>query len=153
MNPKRRKLLFTVVFIVAGMGIATALALKAFQENLLYFYSPAQVAQGEAPANRPFRVGGLVKAGSVARDPQSLTVHFVLTDTLKEISVAYDGILPDLFREGQGIVANGQLGADGIFVASEVLAKHDENYMPREVADALEDAGVKMNYRQHGVAP
>src|SRR3989304_3384086 len=107
MNAQRRKLVFTVVFIVAGMGIATALALKAFQQNLLYFYSPAQVAKGEAPANRPFRIGGLVVAGSVVRDPQSLAVRFVLTDTLKQVAVDYDGILPDLFREGQGIVANG----------------------------------------------
>lgn len=153
MNPQRRKLLLTVIFIIAGMGIATALALKAFQQNLLYFYSPVQVAQGEAPTNRPFRIGGLVKAGSVVRDPQSLAVRFVLTDTLKEISVDYDGILPDLFREGQGIVANGSLRSDGTFVASEVLAKHDENYMPKEVADALKKAGVKMDYRTHGTAP
>ena len=153
MNAQRRKLVFTVVFIVAGMGIATALALKAFQQNLLYFYSPAQVAKGEAPVNRPFRIGGLVVAGSITRDPKSLAVRFVLTDTLKEISVDYDGILPDLFREGQGIVANGSLRSDGTFVATEVLAKHDENYMPKEVADALKDAGVKMDYRTHAPAP
>jgi len=153
MNVQRRKLVFTVVFIVAGMGIATALALKAFQQNLLYFYSPVQVAQGEAPTNRPFRIGGLVVAGSVVRDPKSLAVRFVLTDTLKEITVDYDGILPDLFREGQGIVANGSLRPDGTFAASEVLAKHDENYMPKEVADALKKAGVKMDYRTHAPAP
>ena len=153
MNPQRRKLVFTVVFIVAGMGIATALALKAFQQNLLYFYSPAQVAKGEAPTNRPFRIGGLVVTGSVVRDPKSLAVRFVLTDTLKQITVDYDGILPDLFREGQGIVANGSLRPDGTFAASEVLAKHDENYMPREVADALKKAGVKMDYRTHALAP
>jgi len=153
MNPKRRKLLFTVIFIVTGMGLATALALKAFQQNLLYFYSPAQVAKGEAPVNRPFRIGGLVLADSVVRDPQSLAVRFVLTDTLKQITVEYDGILPDLFREGQGIVANGRLRPDGTFAASEVLAKHDENYMPKEVADALKDAGVNMPYRTHDAAP
>lgn len=153
MNPQRRKLLFAVIFIVAGMGVATALALKAFQENLLYFYSPAQVAKGEAPTNRPFRIGGLVVAGSVVRDPRSLAVRFELTDTLKQITVDYDGILPDLFREGQGIVANGSLRPDGTFAASEVLAKHDENYMPTEVADALKDAGVKMDYRTHAPAP
>ena len=153
MNTKRRKLLLTVIFIVTGMGIATALALKAFQENLLYFYSPAQIAKGEAPTNRPFRIGGLVKVGSVVRDAKSLAVRFVLTDTLKEISVDYDGILPDLFREGQGIVANGSLRPDGTFTASEVLAKHDENYMPKEVADALKAAGVKMPYRTHDAVP
>ena len=153
MNPKRRKLLFTVIFIVTGMGLATALALKAFQQDLLYFYSPAQVAKGEAPVNRPFRIGGLVLADSVVRDPQSLAVRFVLTDTLKQITVEYDGILPDLFREGQGIVANGRLRPDGTFAASEVLAKHDENYMPKEVADALKDAGVNMPYRTHDAAP
>ena len=153
MNSKRRKVLFTVIFIVAGMGIATALALKAFQQNLLYFYSPAQIAKGEAPINRPFRIGGLVVAGSVARNPDSLAVKFVLTDTLKQVTVEYDGILPDLFREGQGIVANGNLHPDGIFAATEVLAKHDEYYMPKEVADALKDAGVNMNYRTPNPAP
>ncbi|MGH8119383.1 MAG: cytochrome c maturation protein CcmE [Gammaproteobacteria bacterium] len=153
MNAQRRKLLCTVIFVVAGMGLATALALKAFQQNLLYFYSPAQVAKGEAPVNRPFRVGGLVVAGSVVRDPESLTVKFVLTDTLQQITVEYDGILPDLFREGQGIVANGRMRSDGTFAAAEVLAKHDENYMPKEVADALKDAGVNMPYRTHDTAP
>ena len=153
MNIKRRKLVFTVIFIIAGMGVATTLALKAFQQNLLYFYSPAQVVRGEAPANRPFRIGGLVVAGSVVRDPQSLAVRFVLTDTLQQVSVDYEGILPDLFREGQGIVANGSLRPDGTFAASEVLAKHDENYMPQEVADALKKAGVKMDYRSRVPAP
>lgn len=148
MNPKRRKLLFIVVFIVAGMGAATALALKAFQENLLYFFSPTQIAGGEAPDNRDFRIGGLVKEGSVRRDPDSLHVSFTLTDTRHEVDVVYDGILPDLFREGQGIVANGRL-SDGRFVAKEVLAKHDENYMPPEVADALDKAGVKHDYGKY----
>jgi cytochrome c-type biogenesis protein CcmE len=137
MNPRRRKLVITVCFIVAGMAAATTLALKAFRENLLYFYSPSQVLAGEAPPGRAFRIGGLVQAGSVTRNPDSLAVRFVLTDTLKFVTVTYDGVLPDLFREGQGIVANGKLRSDGTFEASEVLAKHDENYMPPEVAGAL----------------
>lgn len=145
MNPRRRKLLMMVVFIVLGMGTATGLALMAFQENLLYFYSPTQVADGEAPLERNFRIGGMVREGSVVRDPDSLEVRFTLTDTMNDMTVTYDGILPDLFREGQGIVANGRLGEDGRFIAAEVLAKHDENYMPPEVAEALEKAGV-----QHG---
>ena len=149
MNPRRRKLLLTVIFIVVGMGIATGLALMAFQENLLYFYSPSQIAAGEAPGEHAFRVGGMVKEGSVARDPDSLQVSFVLTDTAEEVTVVYDGILPDLFREGQGIVANGRLGDNGRFVASEVLAKHDENYMPPEVADALDKAGVKHDFGKY----
>lgn len=147
MNPRRRKLLLMVIFIVIGMGIATGLALMAFQENLLYFYSPTQVADGEAPVERNFRIGGMVREGSVVRDPDSLEVRFTLTDTMNEVVVAYEGILPDLFREGQGIVANGRLGEDGYFIAAEVLAKHDENYMPPEVAEALEKAGAKY---QHG---
>lgn len=144
MNPRRRKLLITAIFIVIGVSAATLLGLKAFQENLLYFYSPSQIAAGEAPLTRSFRVGGLVEDGSVVRDQESLVVQFVLTDTLENITVTYDGILPDLFREGQGIVANGNLKADGQFEAFEVLAKHDENYMPPEVADALTKAGVDM---------
>ena len=144
MTPRRRRMLAGVALIVLGAGAATALALKAFQENLLYFYSPTQVAGGEAPVNRPFRIGGLVQEGSVQRDPQSLAVRFVLTDTLHTVEVAYAGVLPDLFREGQGIVANGRLLPDGRFEASQVLAKHDENYMPPEVADALAAAGKSM---------
>ena len=149
MNPKRKKLLLIVIFIVAGMGTATGLALKAFQKNLLYFFSPTQVAQGEAPAGTSFRIGGLVEKGSVKRDPNSLHVSFTLTDTLHEVQVDYDGILPDLFREGQGIVANGRMDGKGVFVASEVLAKHDEKYMPPEVADALKKAGVKHDYGKY----
>ena len=141
MNPARRKKLIVIVVLVIGVGTATALALRAFQQNLLYFYSPMQIAAGEAPSNRPFRIGGMVVAGSVQRDLQSLAVSFTLTDTLKSVRVHYSGVLPDLFREGQGIVANGRLGDDGTFIASEVLAKHDENYMPPEVARALAAAG------------
>ena len=146
MNPRRRKLLFTALFIVFGVVAAAILGLKAFQENLLYFYSPSQIKAGEAPRARVFRVGGLVKEGSVARNPDSLLVQFVLTDTIENVTVVYDGILPDLFREGQGIVANGKLQSDGSFKAIEVLAKHDENYMPPEVADALKKAGADIPY-------
>ena len=151
MNPRRRKILFGVVFIVLGVGAATALVLKAFSENLLYFYSPAQVVAGEAPQSRLFRIGGMVVNGSVERDPDSLRVKFALTDTAEEVSVQYEGILPDLFREGQGIVANGELNSDGVFVAREVLAKHDENYMPPEVADALAEAGAETQYGNYKV--
>jgi cytochrome c-type biogenesis protein CcmE len=138
----------TVVAILAGVGIATAFALKAFNQNLLYYYSPTQIHAGEAPSNRTFRVGGLVENGSVKRDPGSLEVRFTLTDFQNTLGVSYTGILPDLFREGQGIIARGKLRDDGMFVAEEVLAKHDENYMPPEVKDSLKphmDAAQAMN--------
>ncbi len=131
----RRKVL--VVGIVFGVALATVLGLTAFQENLLYFYSPTQIKAGEAPTKHAFRVGGLVVAGSVKRDPNSLKIAFDVTDNAETMRVEYTGILPDLFREGQGIVAMGNLQPDGRFVAQEVLAKHDEKYMPPEVADAL----------------
>jgi cytochrome c-type biogenesis protein CcmE len=134
----RRKML--VAMVIFGVSIATVLALTAFDENLLYFYSPTQIHAGEAPQNRSFRVGGLVVDGSVRREKDSLAVQFDLTDNAAVVPVTYTGILPDLFREGQGIVAMGRLDASGLFVADEVLAKHDENYMPPEVADALNTA-------------
>jgi cytochrome c-type biogenesis protein CcmE len=134
----------TVVAILAGVGIATAFALKAFNQNLLYYYSPTQISAGEAPTARSFRVGGLVQNNSVKRQPGSLEVSFVLTDFQKEIPVSYTGILPDLFREGQGIIARGKLDGDR-FVAEEVLAKHDENYMPPEVKDSLKPHMDAMN--------
>jgi cytochrome c-type biogenesis protein CcmE len=137
MTPKRKNRLITAALILAGGGVATALILTAFEKNLMYFYSPSEVVAGEAPASRKFRVGGLVVNGSVKRVPDSLAVEFTLTDTVHEVTVVYDGILPDLFREGQGIVAHGKSRPDRIFEASEVLAKHDENYMPPEVASAL----------------
>ncbi len=146
MNKRRRNILLSVVFIIIGIAAATTLALKAFEENLLYFYSPSQISDGEAPTNRTFRIGGLVVVNSIERDPETLAVRFVLTDTLHKINVIYDGILPDLFKEGQGIVANGKLQADGTFAASEVLAKHDENYMPPEVAYALDAAAAQQAY-------
>lgn len=134
----RRKVL--IIAVLFGVTVAAVLGLTAFQENLLYFYSPAQVKAGEAPENHSFRIGGLVVAGSVKRAPDSLQVQFDVTDNTETVTVQYTGILPDLFREGQGIVAMGNMQADGMFVAQEVLAKHDENYMPPEVADALKAA-------------
>ena len=130
-----------IVAGLAGLGIAVALVLNAFQSNLVFFFTPTQVASNEAPKDRAFRIGGLVEAGSVARDKDGLTVKFRVTDTAMTIPVVYVGILPDLFREGKGVVAQGRLGPDGLFKASEVLAKHDENYMPPEAAEALKKAG------------
>jgi len=134
----RRKVL--VIGVLFGVTVAAVLGLTAFQENLLYFYSPTQIAAGEAPDNHSFRVGGLVVAGTVIRKPDSLDVQFDLTDNTETMTVQYTGILPDLFREGQGIVAMGSMQSGGLFIAEEVLAKHDENYMPPEVADALKTA-------------
>ncbi len=131
----RRKVL--IIAVVFGVALAAVLALTAFEENLLYFYSPTQVKAGEAPDAHSFRVGGLVVAGSVKREPDSLKITFDITDNTETMSVEYTGILPDLFREGQGIVAMGSLQNNGRFIAQEVLAKHDENYMPPEVAAAL----------------
>lgn len=131
----RRKVL--ILAVVFGVAVAAVLGLTAFEENLLYFYSPTQVKAGEAPDTHSFRVGGLVVDGSVNRAPDSLKIVFDITDNTETMSIEYTGILPDLFREGQGIVAMGNLSSDGQFVAQEVLAKHDENYMPPEVADAL----------------
>ncbi|HEV8095271.1 MAG TPA: cytochrome c maturation protein CcmE [Burkholderiales bacterium] len=135
----RHKRLAAIAAGLALLGAAAGLVLYAFQSNLVFFFSPSQVVAGEAPRDRAFRIGGLVQAGSVKR-AEGLTVQFVVTDTAHSIPVAYTGILPDLFREGKGVVAQGKVGADGIFRASEVLAKHDENYMPPEAAHALEQA-------------
>jgi len=145
MTPRRQRQLF-VAFVLCGVGLATFLALRALEGNMLYFFSPSQVLAGEAPAEQNFRLGGLVVAGSVLRKGDGLTVNFDLTDTAEEMTVQFKGILPDLFREGQGIVAMGRLGDSGVFVAEDVLAKHDENYMPPEVADALAkiEAGTKV---------
>jgi cytochrome c-type biogenesis protein CcmE len=137
MTPKRRKRLLLILLMVSGVAVAAGIALKAFNENLMFFYSPSNVVAGEAPLNHLIRVGGLVTNGSVQRQPDGLTVKFDVTDNAETITVQYTGILPDLFREGQGIVAHGRLQEDLLFVADEVLAKHDENYMPPEVADAL----------------
>ena len=136
----RHKKLMVIVLGLAGLGIAAALVLNAFQSNLVFFFSPTQVAKGEAPTDRAFRIGGLVESGSVKREVDGLTVRFVVTDTAKSMNVVYKGILPDLFKEGKDVVAEGKLGADGLFTATQVLAKHDENYMPPEAAHALEQA-------------
>ena len=130
---------------IAGLGVATALVLNVFQSNLVFFFTPTQVAANEAPKDRTFRIGGLVEEGSVVRDKDALTVRFKVTDTAKAIPVVYTGILPDLFKEGKGVVAQGRIGSDGTFKANEVLAKHDENYMPPEAAHALEKAGKPMD--------
>ncbi len=125
---------------VAALAIAAGLVLSAFQKNLVFFFTPSQVAANEAPQGRTFRIGGLVAPGSVKRQADGVTVQFIVTDTAKNIPVVFKGILPDLFREGKGVVTQGRLGPDGVFQASEVLAKHDENYMPPEAAEALKQA-------------
>ena len=125
---------------VAVLGVAVALVLNAFQSNLVFFFTPTQVAQKEAPQGRPFRIGGLVENGSIKRIPNSVDVTFVVTDTAQRVPVTYSGLLPDLFKEGKGAVAQGSLGPDGTFRATEVLAKHDENYMPPEAAAAVDQA-------------
>lgn len=139
----RHKRIALIIGGLAILGLVVALVLNAFQSNLVFFFSPTQVAAGEAPKGKAFRVGGLVKVGSIARGADGVTLRFVMTDMEKEMTVAYKGILPDLFREGKGAVAQGKFGDDGVFVASEVLAKHDENYMPPEAAQALGDAHAR----------
>ena len=139
MKPRHKR----IAFIASGvlcLGVATALVLNAFQSNLVFFHSPSDVLAGKAPKDKAFRVGGMVEKGSVRRVGDGLTVQFTVTDTVKTIPVAYTGTLPDLFREGKGVVAQGRLRSDGVFQASEVLAKHDENYMPPEAANAIEHA-------------
>ena len=137
--------------VLSAVGVAVTLVLNAFNSNLVFFYTPAQIAAKEAPQGRTFRVGGLVQAGSVQRD--GVTVNFIVTDTLQAVPVRYEGVLPDLFKEGKGVVAQGQLGADGVFAAREVLAKHDENYMPPEAADALQQAEKMRNKMGNTLSP
>jgi cytochrome c-type biogenesis protein CcmE len=137
---RRHKRIGFIVAGLAALGIAAAFVLTAFQSNLVFFFSPSQVADNQAPVNRTFRIGGLVENGTIKRQNDGLTVHFTVTDTDKSIPVVYKGILPDLFKEGKGCVAQGRLGADGVFYADEVLAKHDENYMPPEAGDAIDKA-------------
>jgi cytochrome c-type biogenesis protein CcmE len=139
MKSRHKKLSIIAVALVL-VGGAAALVLNAFQSNLVFFFSPTDVHQGKAPADRVFRIGGLVKEGSVKRQPDGLTTSFIVTDTVQVIPAVYTGILPDLFAEGKGVVADGKLGSDGLFTANRVLAKHDENYMPPEAAHALEQA-------------
>ncbi|WP_312465801.1 cytochrome c maturation protein CcmE, partial [Stutzerimonas kunmingensis] len=135
-----------VLAILAGVGIAVALALSALQQNINLFYTPTQIAAGEAPEGTRIRAGGLVEEGSVKRTNDSLSVAFRVTDGAQAITITYQGILPDLFREGQGIVALGRVNSEGVLVADEVLAKHDENYMPPEVTQALEKSGMMKHY-------
>ncbi|KGM40754.1 cytochrome C biogenesis protein CcmE [Aquabacterium sp. NJ1] len=137
MTPRKKRLTL-ILGGLAILGVATALVLNAFQKNLVFFFTPSQIVAKEAPLDRTFRLGGLVEKGSVTRD--GVMVNFVVTDTFRKVSVRYQGILPDLFKEGKGVVAQGKLGPDGVFVAQEVLAKHDENYMPPEAAEALKRA-------------
>ena len=145
MKPRTRRGL-AIAAGLATLGVAVMLVLQAFQSNLVFFFSPSQIAANEAPRDRAFRIGGLVEEGSIKRDGQSLTVQFVVTDMAQRVPVTYTGMLPDLFKEGKGVVAQGKLGPDGVFRAEQVLAKHDENYMPPEAAEALEKA-------RHGQMP
>lgn len=148
MTPRQRRMVM-VGLVIAGVAVAAFLGLTAFQKNLLYFYTPSQVKNGEAPTGYPFRVGGLVVQGSVHRK-EGVEVKFEVTDGPATVPVSYTGILPDLFREGQGIISIGQINDNGVFVASEVLAKHDENYMPPEVGDALKKSGnLPVNYKDY----
>ncbi|WP_428035230.1 cytochrome c maturation protein CcmE [Amphritea sp.] len=141
MNPKRKQRLIIVLFIVFGAAIAVGLVMYALNQNINLFYSPTDIVEHKAPEGTRIRAGGMVVEGSVKRDPQSLMVSFEVTDFVHKVPVTFTGILPDLFREGQGIVAQGEMNSEGVFEAVEVLAKHDENYMPPEVADALKKAG------------
>ena len=141
MTPTRKRRLIAVSLILAGVAGAGVVAFYSLQQNLLYFQSPSQIAEQSMPPGRQFRLGGLVKVGSVQRDEGGLALRFVVTDGLKEVPVHFEGILPDLFREGKGVIARGSFNEGGEFQAAEVLAKHDENYMPPEVAEALEKAG------------
>jgi cytochrome c-type biogenesis protein CcmE len=144
MTPTRKRRLIAVIVIIIGVGTAAVVAIKALNENMLFFVSPTDVEEQSLPAGKRFRLGGLVTGGSLSRASDSLAMTFTVTDGANSVDVRYDGILPDLFREGQGIIAIGELTSAGHFEASEVLAKHDENYMPPEVADALEKAGHKV---------
>jgi len=137
MTPARKKRLGLILLMVAGVAVGVGFALKSLDQNIMFFFTPTEVVSGKAPANKLFRMGGMVVAGSVHRPGDGLTVHFDLTDNEQNVTVQFAGILPDLFREGQGIIANGKISEDGAFVAQEVLAKHDENYMPPEVAEAM----------------
>ena len=139
MKPRHKRIAL-ITGGLAALGVAAGLVLSAFQSNLVFFFSPTEVLANKAPQGRAFRIGGMVETGSVKRQSDGLTVRFNVTDTAKTVPVVYTGILPDLFKEGKGVVAQGSLGADGVFHASQVLAKHDENYMPPEAAHALEQA-------------
>ncbi len=137
---KRHKRITFIVASLAALGLATWLVLGAFRQNLVFFFSPTQVATKEAPVNKTFRIGGLVENGSLKRENDGLTIRFTVTDTANTIPVVYKGIMPDLFKEGRGCVAQGRIGSDGVFYADQIMAKHDENYMPPEAARALDQA-------------
>ena len=139
MTPTRKKRLLAVVLILIGVGIATAIFLTAFKENILFYKSPTEVLQGDYPKARNFRIGGMVKKGSIVKSTNSLDVDFMVTDFAKDVKVHYSGLLPDLFRDDQGMIAVGQLDNNGVFQAEEILAKHDENYMPPEVAASMKE--------------
>ena len=143
MKPRHKRFALIAAGI-AALAISATLVLNAFRSNLVFFFTPTEIAANEAPVGRTFRVGGMVVDGSVQRQADGVTVQFVVTDTAQSIPVVYSGILPDLFREGKGVVAQGKLGDDGVFVAEQVLAKHDENYMPPEAAEAVERANKAM---------
>lgn len=153
MTPARRKRLYWIAALVCGAGAAVALALAALQENINLFYTPSQIVAGAAPRDTRIRAGGLVETGSLQRSPDSLALRFGVTDGTSSILVRYQGILPDLFREGQGIVALGRLDQDGVLHADEVLAKHDQNYMPPEAMHALEQGGAVELGGQDGREP
>jgi cytochrome c-type biogenesis protein CcmE len=139
MKPRTKRIAM-VAGGLAALAIAAGLILAAFQQNLVFFFTPSQVVANEAPQGKTFRIGGMVEKGSLARQPDGVTVRFIVTDTAKTLPVVYRGALPDLFREGKGVVAQGRVGPDGVFQATEILAKHDENYMPPEAADAVKRA-------------
>ena len=144
MKARHRRFIWVALGLLI-IGVAVTLVLRAFNSNLVFFFTPSEVAENKAPSDRTFRIGGLVSAGSIKRQPDGLTVAFEVTDTAKTIPVTYKGILPDLFKEGKGVVAQGKIGPDGVFRAAEVLAKHDENYMPPEAAEALKKAGKSID--------
>jgi cytochrome c-type biogenesis protein CcmE len=147
MTPTRKRRLLLVLALVGGVGLATTLALRAFQENMLYFYSPTEYVETGVPTERTIRIGGLVADGSLQRASGSMTIDFLVTDHANSVPVRYTGVLPDLFREGQGVVARGRVGEDGRFLADNILAKHDENYMPPEVAQALQSGRLRADER------
>ncbi|MCH8178251.1 MAG: cytochrome c maturation protein CcmE [Proteobacteria bacterium] len=152
LKPRHQRLVL-VVLGVLGLGLAAWLVLSAFRQNLVFFFTPTQVVQGEAPPNRRFRIGGMVEAGSLQREADGLSHRFVVTDMAQRVAVRYKGLLPDLFQEGKGVVAQGRLGPDRSFVADEVLAKHDENYMPPEAAHALQQAGAGLPVPKPAATP
>jgi cytochrome c-type biogenesis protein CcmE len=152
MTPNRKKRLYLVLGILAGVAIAGALALQAFRNNVMFFFDPTQVAAGDVREGQRFRLGGMVKTGSVQRTPGSLETRFVVTDFKHELPVTYSGVLPDLFKENSGVVAHGRLGAGGVFTADEVLAKHDENYMPPEVTRSLKRGESRLGMEEPAAA-